>query len=171
MSVFNYAKALFDIALEEKKIDIIVEQMDKLYQSIKGNEYILVLLSSPVSLDEKKNKLKEIASFDNLMMEFLLTLCKNGTILDFKEIHKEWLKLSDDYRKIAYVRVYSAKKLSDNQLALIKNELTPYLKGLKIEIDAKIDKKAIGGIRIEYKDTTLDKTIKNLLEEMKNAGD
>ena len=71
MSVSNYAKALYAIAKEQDKVDLITVQFGTLKNTIENlNSWVIMIDSPMISFDEKKKKI-EALDYDASFLAFL----------------------------------------------------------------------------------------------------
>lgn len=83
-----------------------------------------------------------------------------------KYIYYDFRNLADKYQKIAYIKVFSAKELTNEQLLKIKSNLEKIIPDKEIDIHTKIDKNVLAGIKIIYQDKNLDYSIEKYLDDM-----
>lgn len=69
---------------------------------------------------------------------------------------------------ILEVKVYSATKLSNDQLDSIKNKIKKETDSDQIILKTLIDPDLLGGIKIVYGDKTIDQTIKSRINKLKS---
>lgn len=58
-------------------------------------------------------------------------------------------------------KVYSANKINDSELSLLKSKIKKMAAAEKVEINNIIDKSLIGGLKITFQDKIIDQTLKN----------
>lgn len=166
----RYAKALADEAIDKKVIDTIYDEANMIRQTIKdSNELRLFLLSPVVRPDKKKDILVTLfkGKVSDLMLDFLILLCKKSRENILREIYHEFINRYHDYKGIARVKVTSAIELPESTLATIKTKLKSSL-NKEILLELFVNPALIGGLVIQHKDVQLDMSVKNSLNRIKN---
>jgi F-type H+-transporting ATPase subunit delta len=166
MSISNYAKALFQIAKEENKIDIISYQFENFYELIQKNENWIKLMDSPMVLYREKLRMIDALKYDASFLSFLKIIAKKNNVHFYKEIYDEWLRLSRIYQKIAHITIHSAKELSSDYKEKLIKSLEPRFINQTISLNVKVKPDLLGGIRIIYQGQSLDRSISREIEEL-----
>ena len=168
----TYGNALFELAMEEHKLDELYDEAQVLVNIFKENYELIKLLEHPqISKEEKKalieNTFKGRVSGD---MTGLMVM-----VVD-KE-HSKWLVRILEYfigcvkkeKNIGIADVTSAVTLSDSQKADIEKRLLDTTSYTSMEVSYHVDKSIIGGLVIRIEDRVVDSSIKNKLEKMSKA--
>jgi F-type H+-transporting ATPase subunit delta len=166
MSVSNYAKALFEIALEKEKVDTINLNFDEFHHIVSSNLSWMNHMDSPMFKTADKEKMIDMLSFDPSFLSFLKVLAKKHRMFQITEIYEEWTQLTRRYQKIAHLRIYTANELSKDQENRLKEAIGPRFPGRTISLTILIDKTLIGGIKVEYRGQSLDRSVARELEEL-----
>ncbi len=165
----EYALALFQHGDELNKLNIFEEQFKSLTEAIISNEEIIKIIAHPqVSVKEKKEILSNILkSFDKDMLHFCYVLIDNGRFEVLLDVYDEFVVLIKKSLNTMVVNVFSATTLSNDKVDELKNLLKKkYNKN--IEIIATLDKKVLGGIRLEFEGKVIDSTLKTNLDDLKS---
>ena len=167
----EYAKAIFEIALENKKEDNYLELLKMVLKTLDNNADFKKMLNSPfVSSDEKINLLTEVyKSFDEDFLHFLFILVKNQRFNLIEEIKDEFEKLYHEHKNVVFVRVTSIEKLSKKQEEIIRKDLEAKYPGSNLNIQNEIDPNIIGGIKIMINDESIDLSLRNYLSKLKES--
>lgn len=160
----NFAKALVEISIEQNKLDKIVYEFEVIYELIKEKPTLLKYLSENEYTPE--DHLLTFSNFDPLLINFLKVCQNNKVSRQLKYIYYDFRNMANKYQKIAYVKVLSAKELTKEQLEKIKSNLEKVIPDKEIEINTKIDKNVLAGIKIIYQDKNLDYSIEKYLDDM-----
>lgn len=166
MSLSNYAKALFEIALEKEKIDLINHHFDDFIIKMKEQSEWIAYMDSPMIPFSTKEKLIDELDYDPSFLSFIKMLTKKHMMFDIFEINEEWTNLSRVYQKIAHLHVISAKALTEEQQEKIKKTLEPRFKGRTVSLKFSINEALIGGIKVIYKGQSLDHSVQRELLEL-----
>lgn len=167
-SAVRYAKALLELAIESKKIDIIESDINVLLNTSEETRDLNIFLSSPlIKADKKVSIIQEIfKNFDKKTLDFLSLVIKNGRDRIILEIAKSFQNQLKDYRGIVTVEVISACKLSQKAVEAIGNAIQSQVKG-KIDLIKKIDPNLIGGFQVRMGDYQIDASISSSLNKIK----
>ena len=77
----EYAQAIYDLAKEDNKIDIINECFIVVNKSIEDNDFMELLSSPKITKEEKKNILTKVyGKLDSLFLDFMYVLIDNNRI-------------------------------------------------------------------------------------------
>ena len=166
MRISNYAKALFSIAKEQEKIDLLTFQFHDFMDHMEKNPEWIVLMDSPMVSFAQKVPLIEALTYDASFLSFLKMLSEKNHMHSVKDIYAEWTELSRTFRKIAHLHVYTAKPLSKEQIEKLKITVQPMFKNLSISFHVTIDPELLGGIKIVHQGQSLDRTVARELEEL-----
>ncbi len=105
------------------------------------------------------------------MINFLFVLTDKRRTSEIKKIHRQYIRLYDEERGKAVGEIYSADPLSKEQLARFEEEMSKLLRK-SIKLENIVDKKLIGGIKIQVDGKMIDKSIRGdldaLLRTLKN---
>lgn len=166
----RYAKSLIDLAVEQKKLDRIKEDVDSFQKVVEVRDFYL-LLKSPIIKPDKKLAIFEkifLGKYDVLTMEFLKILLRKGREQYLPEVAKEFLVQYRQIKGISVVKVTTAKPLSEHAIESIRQKLLDSVATKDhIEISTKVDPLLVGGFVIEFGDRLYDASIKHKLEKLK----
>ncbi len=171
MVEYEYAKALFDLAAEEKKIELYDENLTIVLNSIVQNPDFQKLLCSPIiDLKEKKQIVNSVYHrLDKEFLSFLGVLIEHNRFNSISNIKDEYHQLLSNYQNILDVEVISAEELSKSKLALILEQLTNKYPQKNIKIQNTVDSSMLYGIQIMCNGESLDLSLKNRLNLMKDS--
>ena len=166
----EYAQAIYDLAKEENKIDIINECFIVVNKSIEDNDFMELLSSPKITKEEKKNILTKVyGKLDSLFLDFMYVLIDNNRITRIRYIYDYYNQSIKIEHNILHIEAYSVKELTKTQIDNLRKTLSSYYNGKTLEIENIVDPKLIGGVRIECNGKTLDVTLKKSLANMKDS--
>ena len=166
----EYAQAIYDLAKEDNKIDIINECFIVVNKSIEDNDFMEILSSPKLTKEEKKNILTKVyGKLDSLSLDFMYVLIDNNRINRISYIYDYYNQLIKNEHNILHIEAYSVKELTKTQIDNLRKTLSSYYNGKTLEIENIVDPKVIGGVRIECNGKTLDVTLKKSLANMKDS--
>lgn len=169
MLQYEYANALYELALKNKKLPLINDNYKMFIEGIKENpSYIDVLVCPRLSIKQKKESIKSVTNqMDDLFTDFLFVLIDNNRINYVKDIYDEFVKLVNDNDNVLTADVISASKLSNSQTKELNENLSKYFGGKKILMNLVIDPQLIGGIRVIANGKSLDFSLQAKLDILK----
>lgn len=161
----EYAEALFTLAEEQNVIDDVDRQWDAFTEAY-GQEEHRFFTHPGVTLDEKKNVLKEAVG-DTLFRNFLFVMLDNDRLDRLDDIHRAYRTRMMQQSERKKVRVYAPAPLKDNDKKRIMGIMKKKLSA-DIDVEETVDSTLRGGLRIEYDGKVWDGTIQNLLKTMQD---
>ena len=168
----TYGNALFELALEEGKLDGLYEETVSLISILKENEDLIKLLNHPqVSKEEKKGIVTR--TFDGRVSDELTGLIamvvEKGHVSALIPILNYFVKQVKKAKNIGVATVTSAVELSDAQKKAIEQRLIETTVYDTMEISYSVDKSLIGGLVIRIEDRVVASSIKTKLDNMSRA--
>ncbi len=165
----RYAKALFDLAIEDGDLYEIWKDLDSLDKLLDQSNDLVKVLASP-SLDSDRNALL-IALFKDqttkLTFEFVQFLEEKSRINILQECCRAFDDLYYDHQGIVKVKIISAVPLDSSQLDATERALKAKL-GKEIESDISIDPLLLGGFKLVIKDKVIDYSLRSNLNRIKH---
>ena len=167
----QYAKALFEIAKEDKLLQSCKESFDLFMELLNNEGDFRLLLSSPkITAQNKKDLIKKsLINVDDNLIYFIFVLLDNGRIDIVSDIYEAFLNLYNEANLVKNVLVLSANKLEEKELKELKVSLEKYYAGYKVIIDNKIDPSVIGGYHILVNGLSIDLSVKHKIDSLKST--
>jgi len=167
----RYAQALFELGVEEKKLDIFKENLVNIDKIILDYKDLMMVLKHPkVDKDERKEMITKIfKGIDPLVMNFLKLLIDRNRLQNIHDIKRNFIALYYEYNGIEVASIYCASALDDEDVKAIVAMLETKRKK-KIVYEVQIDPTLIAGVRIKVADEVLDHSIANSLARMKEVA-
>ena len=167
----QYAKALFEIAKEDKLLQSCKESFDLFMELLNDEGDFRLLLSSPkITTQNKKDLIKKsLINIDDNLIYFIFVLLDNGRIDIVSDIYEAFLNLYNEANLVKNVLVLSANKLEEKELKELKVSLEKYYTGYKVIINNKIDPSVIGGYHILVNGLSIDLSVKHKIDSLKST--
>jgi F-type H+-transporting ATPase subunit delta len=169
----RYASALFELALEEKALDSVKADLEKFDALLAESPDLERLVRSPVfSADDKLKALSAIldkAGIKGLAANFLRVLTTNRRLFAVRDVVRGYRALVARHRGEVTAQVTVAEKLSDKNLAALKDALKSKTAGKDIDLDVKIDPSIIGGLIVKVGSQMVDSSLRTKLNSIKLA--
>lgn len=166
----RYAKSLLDLAKEQNKIEVVLEDVKTLQQASENRDLYLLFKSPIVNTEKKLAILKEIfeGKIDELTMAFINIITRKGREAYVPDINEAFISQYRELNSISTVTITTAEAMSDADLASIKAKLQVSTETRdNLEIETKIDPSIIGGFVIEIGDKLYDASVQHKLDELK----
>jgi F-type H+-transporting ATPase subunit delta len=163
-----YSRALFEVAKENGKLDVVREQLGQFADALDQNRDLAVFFFSPYfSTEEKKDGLRRtVEGADPTVLNFLETLLERHRMPAIYRIRAEYVRLWDEENKLLPVEVTSAVDLDE---ATVKNlgDRIGQQTGQRVELTSKVDPSILGGIVLRVGNQILDASIKHRLDQLR----
>ncbi|MCR4585927.1 MAG: F0F1 ATP synthase subunit delta [Lachnospiraceae bacterium] len=166
----TYGDALFTLALEENKTDILCSEVESLVSILKDNPELKALMNHPKITREEKLKVVEDVfkgRLDDELTGFLVLLLKKDRYSELDAILEYFTAKVKEFKGIGVAFVTSAVELRDAQKDEIKNKLLATTDYRQMEMHYIVDKSLIGGVIIRLGDRVVDSSIRTRLEGIK----
>ena len=164
----RYAKALFEVALEEKKLDAFGVQLTELHEAIAGHPEMERFINNPRIKKEAKKELvqklfeKQLSPF---VYNFLRLLIDKRRESILRSVLAEYKKLANEAQNIVPAEVTVARPLAKEQEAQLLEKLER-ITGKDVVIETKIDQSIIGGVIVQIGDKLIDGSVTSQLRSL-----
>ena len=168
----TYGEALFELAISENKIDILLSEATGLITVFEENEELLKLLNHPkITKDEKIKVMEEIFknNVSDDMVGFLTLIVKKDRNNDMLDILNYFVSEVKEYKKIGIAYVTTAVDMSDSQKKAVEDKLISTTEYQTFEMNYSVDNSLIGGMIIRVGDRVIDSTIKSKINELSKS--
>jgi F-type H+-transporting ATPase subunit delta len=168
----RYATALFELALEEKKLEAVKADLDRFDALIGDTVDLNRLVRSPVfSADEQSRALAAIlkkAGISGIAANFLKVIAANRRLFAVRAVIKDFRKLLAHHKGEVTAEVTAAEKLSNTQLTALKGALKS-VTGKDVDLNVRVDPAIIGGLVVKLGSRMVDSSLRTKLNSIKYA--
>ena len=169
----RYATALFELALENKAIDKVKQDLEAFDALVAGSADLNRLVRSPVfGADEQLKALSAIlakAGITGLAANFLRVITANRRLFAARDMIRGYRALVARHKGEVSAQITVAEKLSDKNLDALKSALKSVTGGKDIDMDVKIDPAIIGGLIVKVGSRMIDSSLRTKLNSIKFA--
>jgi F-type H+-transporting ATPase subunit delta len=164
----RYAKALLELAVENNKVDAVLNDM-KYLSLVSGDsrEFQLLVQSPIVNSDKKIAIFRELfGQFQEISSKFIELITKKGREVLLFEIASSFESQVNKHKGITPMTITSAVPLSESA----KNKIVSKVQGIvsgTFEITEKIDPTLIGGFIVRMDDKQIDASVSSQLDNLK----
>jgi len=167
----RYAKALFEVALEQKQVLEVEQELRTVVIAITGDAEIGKFIESPnISEEAKQNVLR--TSLDGKVSEpvlkTVLLLIERGRVELLEALLNDYVKIEGESLGIADARVYSTYALNDEEQEAVAREFGGRV-NKKIRIENIVDPTLLGGLKVAIGDTIYDGSLAGKLERLEQS--
>ncbi len=166
--VREYAKALFDVALDKNILEKVVHEVDLVGESITDPEFEGFFQSVKVDGDTKKSVFNKafLHEVSTTTRNFFWILFDNNRESLFNDIRNELERLVDEQRKRVVAEVITAVPIDEELKAKIQEKLSEATQK-EVTVEATIDPDIIGGVLIYADGQIIDASVKSRLSNLR----
>jgi len=168
----RYAKSLLDLAIEQGKLDTVVEDI-KTFSGAIAQRDLHLLMKSPIVHGSKKQEIfTQIFSgkLDELTMGFFKIAISKGREMFLPEMAAEFLDQYKVMKEVSTVKLTTAQPLSEAAVEAIKAKLLGSdLTEKSVEIETAVDADLIGGFVVQVGDKLVDASVAHQLKQAAKA--
>ena len=163
-----YARALFEVAREQGKLDVIREQLAQFADALESDRQLAIFFFSPYfSTAEKEQGLARVLEgADESFVNFLRLLIEKHRMPVLFRIRHVYQGMWDEENKVLPVEITSAIALDPATTENLGNTIGERA-GRKVTLAARVDPEIIGGIIVRVGNSILDASIRNRLEQLR----
>ena len=163
-----YARALFEAAQEQGRLDVVREQLGEVADALDSNRDLQVFFFSPYfSTKEKQDGLAAtLTDADPLLTNFLELLIEKHRMPVIFRMRRRLDSLWEQENRLLPVHVTSAIALEDATVTQIGERIGAQT-GRHVELTATVDEDILGGIVLRVGNAILDASIRNRLEQLR----
>jgi ATP synthase F1 delta subunit len=163
-----YARALFEVAQDQDKLDEIHDELGAFADAISENRDMARFFFSPYfSTNEKKEALhKTVSGADDAFMNFLEALLERHRMPVIFRIRDRFNRLWDEENKLLPVEITSAIELDKKTVNDIGKSIGDQV-DRKVELSSTVDPEILGGLVLRVGNFVLDASIRHRLEQLR----
>ncbi len=165
----TYGDALFELAVEEDKIDVLLEEIEQLLKILAENEDFGRLMNHPKIINEEKIEVAKnvfAGRISEELLGFLTIIISKDRYREIDEILKYFVARVKEYKGIGIATVTTAVPLKDGQCKEVEQKLLDTTRYQSMEISYSVDASLIGGMVIRIGDRVVDSSIKTKLSTL-----
>lgn len=165
----TYGDALFEVAVEESKMDDFYEEAQGILAVLRENKDLSGLMTHPQIVKEEKLGMLETIFSGRISGEILglmRMVVEKDHFGEIEAIFAYFIDAVKEFRQIGTAYVTSALDLSDAQKAAIEKKLLETTDYVKFEMHYKTDAALIGGMIIRIKDRVVDGSVRTKLDRL-----
>ena len=163
-----YARALFGVALDHGKLDVVREQLGEFVDALDESPELRTFFFSPYfSTEEKKDGLhRAVDGAEPIVMNTLEALIEKHRMPAIFRIRRTFDKLYDDENRQLPVEITAAIELDPAIVERIGEEIGRQTKR-HVKLESRVDPDILGGIVLRVGNVIMDASIRNRLEQVR----
>ncbi len=165
----TYGDALFEVALEQDKLDEYWEEAVSVKAVLGENPDLFKLMTHPKIVKEEKIKIIEDIFGGRVSAELaglFRMIVDKGRFEEADAVLEYFMNRVKEHKHIGTAYVSSAVELSDAQKAAVEKRLLETTKYVKFEMHYAVDSELIGGMVIRIGDRVVDSSVKTKLYDL-----
>ncbi len=168
----RYAKAVFQIAEQQNKIDNFMQELNKLKQLFLEDKSLKDFFND--LLVEKMKKIKVLSvlldklNISKEIKNLIILLINSSREQIFDDIIISYEEMCDAYKGLIKAEVYAAYDVTQDEINVLKTRIKDLFKKEAL-LTIKKDSSIIGGVRLKVGWTIYDGTIKTHLKDFTNS--
>ena len=166
----RYGQALFELAKETDGLNQWGLQARELIEVVEENPQLLDFFNAvKISTQEKKAVVDQLfkGKLETMLVHFIDLLIDKKRTKNMVEILRYFITLENEERGVREGVVYSARKLSREDIVRIEEALSER-DGQKLELTNRIDPRLISGIKVVIGNEVIDGSMKSRIESLKS---
>ena len=166
----TYGEALFELAIEENRMDEFLEEAQLALRVIRENPEFSAMMNHPrIDQEEKVRVVENVfgASLSREITGLLRIIVQKDRYKETEDILSWFIEQVKQEKGIGQALVTSALPLSDAQKKQIEEKLLATTSYKQMEMVYETDESLIGGLRIRIGDRVVDSSISNKLSDLK----
>jgi len=168
----RYATALFDLALDEGKLEEVETQLDSFQEIIDSSDDLRRLVRSPAfSTDQQAKAVRVIADTagtSGLTKNFLELLVEKRRLSAISDIVRAFHTLAARHRGEIEADVVTAVPLEDDQKSDLKQALRDFA-GQDVSMNVRVDPSILGGLIVRIGSRMIDNSVRSKLNRLRHA--
>lgn len=167
-SARRYAQAVFEIALESDDLELWLDDLTQLADSITNEELRQTLSAPRISMSQKETLIRESlgSSVGPLALNLMALLASRGLVEMLPGIADRYQEMLDIHQGVERAEVVSAVSLTGEQQQHVTRMLND-LSGKDVRLTTRVDPEILGGLVIRVGDKVMDGSARARLQNMR----
>jgi F-type H+-transporting ATPase subunit delta len=168
----RYASALFELAREQRAIDVVSTDLDRFDALLRDSPDLRRLVKSPVFTSEEQERavtaILDKTGIGGFAGNFIRLVAANRRLFALPDMIRAYRALVADAKGIVRAQVMLAEQPSDRVVSDIKSALRDVAKA-EIDLDIRIDPSLIGGLVVKMGSRMVDASLRTKLNSIRLA--
>jgi F-type H+-transporting ATPase subunit delta len=166
-SARRYARAAFDIALKQQRLDEWQSGLEQVGQLAEDKEVTAYLESPDIRFEDKAGLLTEqLGEVEPLVLNLVQLLLERGGFAIIPEVVSEYRRLLDEQRNIERAEATTAVPLDEEDEKRLAKQLED-ITGKQVVLEHRLDPELIGGVVVRVAGKLMDGSTRGRLQALK----
>ena len=166
----RYAKALFELAKEDSRVDGVRAELGALGTLLEESAELRDVLLQPLHPAGQRravlNGVVEKLELSPMLRSFYSFIIDQRRLIDLESITTEFSRLADVAAGLTVAKVRTASPLSDEQKGRLQRALSART-GSNVTLEVEVDGDLLGGLVAQVGDTVFDGSLKTQLNQLR----
>lgn len=165
----RYAKAIFELAVENKSEEEIGQEIDRFLAALMASPLEQVLNHRGIALKNRRAILVETGKalrLSQLVVSFLCLLLERGRLRFLPSIAERYRRMLNEMKGRVQARAISAAPVEESVLERLRRVLKT-VSGKEVILEHRIDPELIGGLVVEMEGRVYDGSVRTQLERVR----
>lgn len=166
-----YAEALFGVARAEGTLGEVEDELFRFSQTLQGNDELRDALTNPsIPASRRQQIIEDLlgGKASSMTVALVSMVVGTGRARELPDIIRQLVEMSAAEANKEVAEVRSAVELNDDQRKRLAEALGQAT-GKQVEVKVVVDPSILGGIVAQVGDTVIDGSVRNRLDQLKNA--
>jgi F-type H+-transporting ATPase subunit delta len=166
-----YAEALFGVARAEGTLGEVEDELFRFSQTLQGNDELRDALTNPsIPASRRQQIIEDLlgGKASSMTVALVSMVVGTGRARELPDIIRQLVEMSAAEANKEVAEVRSAVELNDDQRKRLAEALGNAT-GKQVEVKVVVDPSVLGGIVAQVGDTVIDGSVRNRLDQLKNA--
>ena len=162
----TYGDALFELAVEENRLDSLYEEVRTVAEALRENPELSQVMNHPqIDKEDKVSLIENIfkGRISDELVGFMRLIVLKGHFQEINGVFSYYEERVKEYKNIGTAYVTSAMELTGPQKDAVEKRLLETTGYVKLEMHYALDASLIGGMVIRIRDRVVDSSIKTKL--------
>jgi len=163
----RYAKAVFELAETQGKVDEWSRRITAVRQLLSDPEISAVLTNPTIATEQRFALISDAPHvLDPEGTNLAKLLIESNRVRDVAEVEVEYQRLADEAAGRVRATVTTAVELSPKDRDRVEDELSKRL-GKEIRMQVVVDPRILGGLKLQYGDRLVDASVSTRLQQLR----
>lgn len=168
--VNDYSRALYELAQEEGKEEVILQEMETVCTVFNDNPEYVSLLDTPALPKEQRVALLDdtFSCLSPYHLNFLKILCEKHGIKQYAACAGSYKTRFDEAHGILRATAITAVAMTEKQCSSLTKKLES-MTGKTVYLENTVDPRVLGGVTLRFGGMQLDGSLQSRLEELRQS--
>jgi len=162
----RYARAVFELAIGEGRVDDWETQLGALRQVLSNSQMLDVLSNPTIPIEQRMELVTSLKMLDPEASNLARLLIESGRVDEIGGVADEFERLADEAAGRVRAVVTTAVELEPSDRDRVSRELSQRL-GKDVSMDVVVDPRILGGLKLQYGDRLIDASVATRLQQLR----